>query len=198
MARLDSDLSLCYWPPAREGSRNRARRLEARSRHRRGDGDARLSRRLWQGIGDQGSRWPRRDTQRDRAACGDGAQIGRASSSLRVGACWISSPAGRPGEARERAYRAVDRIGWPEGFCRRDIGGRGLSRTYFRPQTTNTPRKFERPVNSLIDTQPRYWVLTRGARGPISGAHRPPEYRAVLNEELRCSSRPRRRRTRIR
>ena len=32
-------------------------------------------------------------------------------------------------EARERAYRAIDRIDWPEGFCRRDIGGRGLSRT---------------------------------------------------------------------
>jgi phosphoribosylamine--glycine ligase len=28
-------------------------------------------------------------------------------------------------EARERAYRAVDRIDWPGGFCRRDIGRRG-------------------------------------------------------------------------
>jgi phosphoribosylamine--glycine ligase len=27
--------------------------------------------------------------------------------------------------ARERAYRAVDEIDWPEGFCRRDIGRRG-------------------------------------------------------------------------
>jgi phosphoribosylamine--glycine ligase len=27
--------------------------------------------------------------------------------------------------ARERAYRAVDQIDWPEGFCRRDIGFRG-------------------------------------------------------------------------
>jgi phosphoribosylamine--glycine ligase len=27
--------------------------------------------------------------------------------------------------ARERAYRAVDQIDWPEGFCRRDIGSRG-------------------------------------------------------------------------
>jgi phosphoribosylamine---glycine ligase len=27
--------------------------------------------------------------------------------------------------ARERAYRAVDQIEWPEGFCRRDIGRRG-------------------------------------------------------------------------
>ncbi len=30
-------------------------------------------------------------------------------------------------EARERAYRAVDRIDWPEGFCRRDIGWRALA-----------------------------------------------------------------------
>jgi phosphoribosylamine--glycine ligase len=28
------------------------------------------------------------------------------------------------GVARERAYAAVDRIDWPEGFCRRDIGRR--------------------------------------------------------------------------
>ena len=27
--------------------------------------------------------------------------------------------------ARERAYRAVDLIDWPGGFCRRDIGSRG-------------------------------------------------------------------------
>ncbi len=30
-------------------------------------------------------------------------------------------------EARERAYDAIDRIDWPEGFCRRDIGWRALS-----------------------------------------------------------------------
>ncbi len=29
--------------------------------------------------------------------------------------------------ARERAYRAVDRIHWPDGFCRRDIGWRALA-----------------------------------------------------------------------
>jgi len=32
-------------------------------------------------------------------------------------------------EARTRAYAAVDRIDWPEGFCRRDIGWRALART---------------------------------------------------------------------
>ncbi|MGA9602144.1 MAG: phosphoribosylamine--glycine ligase [Methylocystis sp.] len=31
-------------------------------------------------------------------------------------------------EARERAYLAVDRIRWPEGFCRRDIGWREIAR----------------------------------------------------------------------
>jgi phosphoribosylamine--glycine ligase len=31
-------------------------------------------------------------------------------------------------EAQARAYRAVDLIDWPEGFCRRDIGWRALSR----------------------------------------------------------------------
>ncbi len=31
-------------------------------------------------------------------------------------------------EARDRAYHAVDRIDWPGGFCRRDIGWRALGR----------------------------------------------------------------------
>ena len=31
-------------------------------------------------------------------------------------------------EARDRAYAAVDRIDWPEGFCRRDIAWRALAR----------------------------------------------------------------------
>jgi phosphoribosylamine--glycine ligase len=30
-------------------------------------------------------------------------------------------------EAKRRAYRAVDKIDWPGGFCRRDIGWRALS-----------------------------------------------------------------------
>ena len=31
-------------------------------------------------------------------------------------------------EAQARAYAAVDRIDWPEGFCRRDIGWRAVGR----------------------------------------------------------------------
>jgi phosphoribosylamine--glycine ligase len=31
-------------------------------------------------------------------------------------------------EAQRRAYEAVDRIKWPGGFCRRDIGWRAVER----------------------------------------------------------------------
>jgi phosphoribosylamine--glycine ligase len=31
-------------------------------------------------------------------------------------------------EARNRAYRAVDLIDWPDGFCRRDIAWRAVGR----------------------------------------------------------------------
>ncbi|TAN66650.1 MAG: phosphoribosylamine--glycine ligase, partial [Magnetospirillum sp.] len=31
-------------------------------------------------------------------------------------------------EARERAYEAVDRLDWPQGFCRRDIAWRAMAR----------------------------------------------------------------------
>jgi len=32
------------------------------------------------------------------------------------------------GEAQRLAYEAVDRVDWPEGFCRRDIGWRVVGR----------------------------------------------------------------------
>ncbi len=38
-------------------------------------------------------------------------------------------------EARARAYQAVDRIRWPEGFCRRDIGWREIARESGAPST---------------------------------------------------------------
>jgi phosphoribosylamine---glycine ligase len=31
-----------------------------------------------------------------------------------------------PNEAQQKAYAAVDKIDWPEGFCRRDIGWRAV------------------------------------------------------------------------
>jgi phosphoribosylamine---glycine ligase len=32
-------------------------------------------------------------------------------------------------EAQSRAYEAVDRVDWPDGFCRRDIGDRARRRS---------------------------------------------------------------------
>jgi phosphoribosylamine--glycine ligase len=32
-------------------------------------------------------------------------------------------------EARNRAYKAVELIDWPEGFCRRDIAWRAVARS---------------------------------------------------------------------
>jgi phosphoribosylamine--glycine ligase len=40
----------------------------------------------------------------------------------------VTAMAGTVREAREKAYGAIDRIDWPEGFCRRDIGWREVER----------------------------------------------------------------------
>ena len=40
----------------------------------------------------------------------------------------VTASASTLAEARERAYQAVDKIEWEDGFCRRDIGWRALQR----------------------------------------------------------------------
>jgi phosphoribosylamine--glycine ligase len=40
----------------------------------------------------------------------------------------ITATGGGICEAQRRAYAAVDRIDWPDGFCRRDIGWRAIAR----------------------------------------------------------------------
>ncbi len=40
----------------------------------------------------------------------------------------VSASGGNVREAHDRAYRAVSRIKWPEGFCRHDIGWRAIER----------------------------------------------------------------------
>ena len=40
----------------------------------------------------------------------------------------VAARAGNVKMARELAYRAIDMIDWPEGFCRRDIGWRAIDR----------------------------------------------------------------------
>jgi len=72
----------------------------------------------------------------DRASALDGVQIFHAGTSRKDGK--IVANGGRVlnvtavgktvAEAQKRAYEAVDLIDWPEGFCRRDIGWRAISR----------------------------------------------------------------------
>jgi phosphoribosylamine--glycine ligase len=40
----------------------------------------------------------------------------------------VSATGATIGEAQARAYSAVDRIRWADGFCRRDIGRRAIER----------------------------------------------------------------------
>jgi phosphoribosylamine---glycine ligase len=70
------------------------------------------------------------------AAAMEGVEIFHAGTALRHGK--IVATGGRVlnvtalgktvKEAQARAYAAVDRIDWPEGFCRRDIGWRAIAR----------------------------------------------------------------------
>ena len=91
----------------------------------RGDGRQRLSRRLHQGQRIKGL---------ERAARIEGVEIFHAGTVAKDGA--ILANGGRVlnvcasgetvGEAQRRAYAAVDRIQWPDGFCRRDIAWQAL------------------------------------------------------------------------
>ena len=62
-------------------------------------------------------------------------------------------------EARDRAYAAVDRIDWPEGFCRRDIGRRTLAlraparSAAVSPRPSSRPRRGRRRGGSLARAQ---------------------------------------------
>jgi phosphoribosylamine--glycine ligase len=70
------------------------------------------------------------------AAQGEGVEIFHAGTKAEGGA--IVSNGGRVlnvcaigqsvSEAQRRAYAAVDKIKWPEGFCRRDIGWQAVAR----------------------------------------------------------------------
>jgi phosphoribosylamine--glycine ligase len=72
----------------------------------------------------------------DKAAGLDGVQIFHAGTARKDGKIVanggrvlnVTAVAPTIAEAQKRAYRAVDLIDWPEGFCRRDIGWRAISR----------------------------------------------------------------------
>ena len=72
----------------------------------------------------------------DRAAAVPGVQVFHAGTARRASDGAVVATGGRVlgitatgatlREARDAAYRAVDALDWPEGFCRRDIGHRAL------------------------------------------------------------------------
>ncbi|MCR4266719.1 phosphoribosylamine--glycine ligase [Nitratireductor sp. ZSWI3] len=72
----------------------------------------------------------------DEAAKGEDVVIFHAGTALKDGALVanggrvlnVTALGGSVKEAQARAYTAVDRIDWPEGFCRRDIGWRAVQR----------------------------------------------------------------------
>jgi phosphoribosylamine--glycine ligase len=71
----------------------------------------------------------------DAAQAFDGVEIFHAGTAIKDGALVanggrvlnVVSTAPTLAEAKARAYRAVDAIDWPGGFCRRDIGWRALA-----------------------------------------------------------------------
>jgi phosphoribosylamine---glycine ligase len=72
----------------------------------------------------------------DEAATVEGVEIFHAGTAAREGQIVatggrvlnVCATATTVREARDRAYAAIDRIRWPGGFCRRDIGWRALER----------------------------------------------------------------------
>lgn len=69
-------------------------------------------------------------------AAGDGVEIFHAGTAINGGALVanggrvlnITATGKTVGEAQARAYAALDRIDWPQGFCRRDIGWQAVAR----------------------------------------------------------------------
>ncbi|CAN7419706.1 phosphoribosylamine--glycine ligase [Mesorhizobium amorphae] len=69
-------------------------------------------------------------------AASDGAQIFHAGTAINGGALVanggrvlnVTAAGATVGEAQKRAYAALDRIDWPQGFCRRDIGWQAVAR----------------------------------------------------------------------
>jgi phosphoribosylamine--glycine ligase len=69
-------------------------------------------------------------------ASGEGVEVFHAGTALKDGALVanggrvlnVTATGASVSDAQRRAYAAVDRIDWPQGFCRRDIGWRAVER----------------------------------------------------------------------
>jgi phosphoribosylamine--glycine ligase len=83
----------------------------------------------------------------DRASALEGVEIFHAGTALKEGRLVANggrvlnvTALGRSvDEAQAQAYRAIDLIDWPEGFCRRDIGWRAVERERLLKLETDSP-----------------------------------------------------------
>ncbi len=137
--------------------------LVCRRRAHRGDGGQGLSRRHMERA--------RSIEGLDEAAQVEGVEIFHAGThgataahprQWRAGAERLRAGGKTVREAQARAYAAVDRIDWPEGFCRRDIGWRAVE----REQNNLVMVRADRPSDSRLGRDCR-------TRRPVAGRPRP-------------------------
>ena len=128
MLRLKSDLVPALLA-SRDGMLKDVRSaLVRRAGADRGDGRQGLSRRLSSAAASSKGSTPRATSKASRFSMPAPRPMAARSSPM-AAACSMSPPSGETvREAQARAYEAVSRIRWPDGFCRHDIGWRAVER----------------------------------------------------------------------
>ena len=75
-------------------------------------------------------------------------------------------------EAQARAYQAVDRIKWPDGFCRRDIAWQAVEREQDELARDVIP---ERRAKQSVYPRDHEWIVSRS----LSSSFRVRRYRVA-------------------
>ncbi len=78
-------------------------------------------------LRDQGARSRRASAKASRCSTPEPSATARGCSPMADACSNVTASGKTVTEARARAYEAIGRIDWPEGFCRRDIAWRALS-----------------------------------------------------------------------
>ena len=124
-------------------------------------------------------------------AASDGVEIFHAGTAERDGEIVANggrvlnvTAIGKDGHARRSAspMKRVDRIDWPEGFCRRDIGWRAVERENGRVGSARRRQRFVGPVD-FLQQEDRQVRCARTATPRRSGRDRraPPPIRSRLD-----------------
>ncbi len=143
MMRLKDDLLVAARRRRRRPARAYVGALARRRGADRGDGREGLSRHVREGHGDPRPRRGRqpRASRSSTPAPRDATATARRQWRPRAQRHGVGQ--NRRPRRSSRAYAAVDRIDWPDGFCRRDIGWRAVERERYRP-----------PLQALLHRRP--------------------------------------------